>query len=115
MMAEYVNSRLKDENLHHWDQTNAKTRFESYMRAYKAAIAWDSSTSRGQGLTSKDIINGIHTIAAKLDTLCFAYQRIKTLFGARQNINPSYVAEVGAVASSFQENTIDDADYPESV
>ncbi|KAH9094074.1 hypothetical protein Ae201684P_016690 [Aphanomyces euteiches] len=111
---EYVNSRLKDENLHDWDQTNTKTRFESYMRAYKAANAWDSSSCSGQGLTSKDIMNGIHTIAAKLDTLCFAYERMKTLFGARQNINPSHVAEVGAVASSFQESTIDDADNPES-
>ena len=59
MMAEFVNSRLKDDNLHDWDQANAKTRFESYMRSYKAANAWDGSNSSGQGLTSKDIMNGI--------------------------------------------------------
>ena len=41
---------------------------------------------------------------------------MKNLFGSRQNINPSYIAEVGIAATSFDVTEVDDdADNPESV
>ncbi|CAK4623577.1 unnamed protein product [Aphanomyces euteiches] len=43
---------------------------------------------------------GITTIAAKLEKLCFNYERMKALFRGRQNIEPSHVSVVGGLESS---------------
>ncbi|KAH9089300.1 hypothetical protein Ae201684P_001503 [Aphanomyces euteiches] len=67
--------------------------------AYKAAHHRESGQS-GQGLTDKDYSNGIMTSAAKLEDICFGYERMKSLFSQRQNINPSCVAEIGLVDES---------------
>ncbi|CAK4577228.1 unnamed protein product, partial [Aphanomyces euteiches] len=73
------------------------------MRSFKTAFAWDGDRTggqTGQGLTAKDIANGITTISAKLDKICFQYERMKRLFQGRQNIDPSHVSEIGGLDSN---------------
>ncbi|KAG9408537.1 hypothetical protein AC1031_020395 [Aphanomyces cochlioides] len=94
LMVEFINSRVRQEMLQDWDTMNTKGRFESYLRAYKAAHNWESGQT-GQGLTDRDFLNGITTSEAKLEDICFGYERMKTLFSDRQNISPSFVAEIG--------------------
>ncbi|CAK4678475.1 unnamed protein product, partial [Aphanomyces euteiches] len=92
LMAAFINDRVPG-NLKDWTKTSAKNRFESYMRSFKTAFAWDGDRTggqTGQGLTAKDIANGITTISAKLDKICFQYERMKRLFQGRQNIDPSH-------------------------
>ncbi|KAH9095147.1 hypothetical protein Ae201684P_010001 [Aphanomyces euteiches] len=61
---------------------------------------WTKTSQTGQGLTAKDIANGITTISAKLDKICFQYERMKRLFQGRQNIDPSHVSEIGGLDSN---------------
>ncbi|KAF0721720.1 hypothetical protein Ae201684_018960 [Aphanomyces euteiches] len=42
----------------------------------------------------------ITTISAKLDKICFQYERMKRLFQGRQNIDPSHVSEIGGLDSN---------------
>ncbi|CAK4074035.1 unnamed protein product [Aphanomyces euteiches] len=101
-MATFINERVP-EQLQDWNKRSAKNRFESYLRSFKAAFAWDGDKDggqSGQGLTAKDISNGITTVAAKLEKLCFNYERMKALFRGRQNIEPSHVSVVGGLESS---------------
>ncbi|KAH9122892.1 hypothetical protein AeMF1_005998 [Aphanomyces euteiches] len=102
LMAAFINDRVPG-NLKDWTKTSAKNRFESYMRSFKTAFAWDGDRTggqTGQGLTAKDIANGITTISAKLDKICFQYERMKRLFQGRQNIDPSHVSEIGGLDSN---------------
>ncbi|KAG9400567.1 hypothetical protein AC1031_010780 [Aphanomyces cochlioides] len=91
-MAAFINDRVPG-NLKDRTKPSAKNRFESYMRSFKTAFAWDGDRTggqSGQGLTAKDIANGITTVSAKLDKICFQYERMKCLFQGRQNIDPSH-------------------------
>ncbi|KAG9415560.1 hypothetical protein AC1031_009007 [Aphanomyces cochlioides] len=61
LMATYINKNLREDVLRDWTGANAKGRFESYMRAFKAALKWEGGRDGGQseGLTEKDFANGM--------------------------------------------------------
>ena len=57
----------------------------------------------GTGLTEDDVRDGINTIKAKLEHLCYGYRRFDSLYGERQNVNTSFIA-----SGSTPENSLDD-------
>ncbi|KAG9398701.1 hypothetical protein AC1031_014486 [Aphanomyces cochlioides] len=110
LMATYINKNLREDVLRDWTGANAKGRFGSYMRAFKAALKWEGGRDGGQsgeGLTEKDFANGmcLYNTVDKLENMCFGYERMKAMFSGRQNIQPSHVSEVGRYANLGNEDT----------
>ena len=99
LMADFVNKKVPGS---YWDAKTAKNRFELYLKAYKKTRKLSIST--GWGVTESDKKKGIHTIAAKKESLCPNFERLETLFGLRQNIQPTNIKELGAI----DYNEIDD-------
>ncbi|KAH9139236.1 hypothetical protein AeRB84_016491 [Aphanomyces euteiches] len=46
--------------------------------------------------------------------MCIGYERMKALFGERQNINPSHVAQIGTFTQPLDHNENDDANNPDT-
>ncbi len=88
MLAEFIN----DSSGSKWTHTNAQDRYASLLRTYKNAKSQSMKT--GFGCSSDDYLKGVDTIEKKLDQLCPFFQRLDKLFGDRQNVAPSEVAEV---------------------
>ncbi|KAG9411542.1 hypothetical protein AC1031_017180 [Aphanomyces cochlioides] len=88
--------------------------YEHIRQPTRGRVGGHDGGQSGQGLTTKDIMNGIQTIAAKLESMCFGYERMKALFGERQNINPSHVAQIGTISQRLDHNEDDDANNPDT-
>ena len=59
LLADYINSRLSP--VPAWCKGTARSRYESYMRKYKAADRWEGNHTggqTGQGLTASDLRKG---------------------------------------------------------
>jgi len=84
-LATHVNNITKAE----WTAKTAKSRYDSYIKTYKASKR--DTLKTGWGLTEDDVAAGITTISQKLEKLCQFYSKLDILFGERQNVNPSSV------------------------
>ena len=66
-------------------------RFKTYRSKYRKAQMLSKST--GFGLTDEDRLQGISSVAQKLDTLCPYFSGMDELFGSSANITPLYHAD----------------------
>jgi hypothetical protein len=62
-------------------------------------------------LSESDIAAGIDTIAKKLEIKCPFYGRMESLFGGRQNINPTAVDDHGGESDSETDDDDEDDDH----
>ncbi|KAI9917838.1 hypothetical protein PsorP6_012447 [Peronosclerospora sorghi] len=89
-LAQYVNRKVPGTK---WDKKAEKSRYESYMATYKKNRAKSNTT--GFGLTDPDRLADRHTIYANIDFMCPFFNRMDSLFGSRQNVNPTYISALG--------------------
>ncbi|KAI9916271.1 hypothetical protein PsorP6_016762 [Peronosclerospora sorghi] len=79
-MASFVNERVSGSN---WTSSQAKDRFIAYKKKYRAATAEELHT--GMGITDADRRRGIHSVPAKLDSMCPYFARMDALYGLLEN------------------------------
>ncbi|KAI9319581.1 hypothetical protein BDR26DRAFT_884634 [Obelidium mucronatum] len=86
-LAEHVN----DVTGAGWTAEQGKTRYEAYLKTYKATKT--AATTTGFGITDEDAVAKISTIEEKLEAMCPNYSQLDRLFGERQNIQASATEE----------------------
>jgi hypothetical protein len=105
-MADYVNAKLHLK----WTAKEAKSRFESLKKKYtEAHKALNDISGKKFGLSEKELKQGL-TIQQKLEKLCHGYYRWDAIFGDRENLKPSYIAQSTDSTSSSSSSSSDDDD-----
>ncbi|KAL6566632.1 hypothetical protein OROMI_015036 [Orobanche minor] len=79
-------------------------RFRTYMNKYRDAR--EKSSSTGFGVTDDDKKRNIHTVQAKLDSMCPHYERMHALVGERTNISPAATFDSGSITSGVDLNEV---------
>ena len=101
-MADYVNAKLHLK----WTAKEAKSRFESLKKKYtEAHKALNDISGKKFGLSEKELKQGL-TIQQKLEKLCHGYYRWDAIFGDRENLKPSYIAQSTDSTSSSSSSQI---------
>ena len=76
-----------------WDRNTCMNRYRSYIKLYKKTRNDYTNKQGGKfSLTIEESSSGM-TIEMKLDKLCSHYRSLDLLFGSRQNVQPSFVAQ----------------------
>lgn len=83
-LAEFINKQTKKSADDQWDGSGAKKRYNKYIDDYKSTLAKKNST--GFGTKAMDAGKSISTL---LNESCPYFDLLDTLFGARENIQPS--------------------------
>ncbi|CAG8636836.1 15120_t:CDS:2, partial [Dentiscutata heterogama] len=85
-MALFVNKRCKDSQ---WNAKTATGHWATYKKLYIETRKLVNKS--GWGLTEDDHEKDITTIEAKLEELCPYYSRIDTIYGEKQNVQPTFL------------------------
>ena len=76
-----------------WTKDQTKSRIKSMLSTYKKVRnKYYDTTGAKYMLTAEELAAG-ETIETKLEKECCGFRRLDTLFGGRQNVNPSHLEE----------------------
>ncbi|CAK4672126.1 unnamed protein product [Aphanomyces euteiches] len=101
MLAEYVNEVISGAT---WTSREAKSRYDSFKKAYQNAVQWQGSNRSGRGLTQKDLLKKIFTVQAKIESICPLFEEMDSLFGRRPNIWPPILMQTSSLNDPNYEN-----------
>ncbi|KAG9398568.1 hypothetical protein AC1031_014349 [Aphanomyces cochlioides] len=101
MLAEYVNEVIAGAT---WTPREAKSRYDSFKKAYQNAVQWQGANSSDRGLTQKDYKKKIFTVQAKIERICPLFEEMDSLFGRRPNIRPPILMQTSSLNDPNYEN-----------
>ncbi|KAI9328143.1 hypothetical protein BDR26DRAFT_874399 [Obelidium mucronatum] len=89
-----------------WTSEQGKTRYDAYLRTYKATKKAAEAT--GFGVTDEESKKGIKTVDEKLEIMCPNYQQLDRLFGGRQNVQCSTTEETEPPKDEEEDSEVGD-------
>ncbi|KAL6494203.1 hypothetical protein OROGR_031003 [Orobanche gracilis] len=101
-LSAIINNRFKGKyTLNHKSMAD---RFRTYMNKYRDAR--EKSSATGFGVTDDDKKRNIHTVQAKLESMCPHYERMHALVGERPNVSPASTFDSGSITSGVDLNEV---------
>ncbi|KAI7852889.1 hypothetical protein BDC45DRAFT_537086 [Circinella umbellata] len=84
-----------------WTIASTKSRFETWFNNFKKVFHLsgdDGAGSTGWGITPYDKRKGVRTIAAKKESACYGYMRLRALYHDREYATLPYYEEIDAAS-----------------